>query len=74
MGRHLNTERWYDIMPATGKLRLKRVSAEKERQFPKHYRILLRDTNASTLTKAIMDAENLSLGQAWDHVRKMVNS
>lgn len=39
MGRHLNVDRWFD-RTSTGTLQRKRVSAEREKQFPIGYRKL----------------------------------
>ena len=71
--RLLNIERWYYIQP-NGKPRMKRVSAENEKRFPREYRKVLADGNlfASKLTKYIMDKEGLSLSDAWNKVKDMV--
>lgn len=72
--KHLKWSRWYDRMPATGKLRMKRVSAAKEAQFPKQYREILASGNAAKLVKHLMVEKQLSLSDAWSTVKQMVNN
>ena len=69
----LKYSRWYDIT-SQGNMRIIRVSAKMEAQFPKKYRKTLRDLGAAAATKEIMLDKSLSLSAAWEELQKMVNS
>lgn len=79
MSAYLNTEPWFHEMP-NGKLKLKRVSAAFEKQFPRQYRIIYRDAkNAGKLEAVVLvkhvraELANNSLTDAWNKVKAMFN-
>lgn len=73
MGRHLNMDRWYDKMPTTGKLRMKRVSAKMEEQFSRGWRDLLRTDGPAKTVKELMACHRIGLAEAWAMLKHMVN-
>ena len=73
MGRHLRVERWYDRMPTTGTLRMKRVSKTREEQFPLLYRTEFQQRGAVGLVKKIREDYSVSLSEAWDIAKRMMN-
>ncbi len=73
MGRHLDLTRWVTDgvhSPRKGK----RVSAVLEAQFPRVYRRVLIERGPAACVRAIMDAEGLSLAEAWARLKTMCNS
>jgi hypothetical protein len=73
MGRHLNESAWFDRQPATGTLRMKRVSAANETKFPRKYRLIYQREGAVKLVKAVMVDNKCSLAEAWGIVKGMFN-
>jgi len=71
-GPFLKYSLWYDTT-TTGKYRLKRVSAERDKQFPKEYRRFLADNSAAKLVAILRFTHQCSLADAWDMLKKMVN-
>ena len=72
--RNLKYSLWYDEMPSTGTLRLKRVSAEREKQFPREYRLILARRGPLALVTALRkNNAALTLADAWNHVKTMLN-
>ena len=74
MGRHLNTTLWFDtIVTAAGTtvLRRKRVSAKREKQFPRRYRDYYQLNGASKLCKKVMEDYHVGLAEAWAMVKRM---
>lgn len=72
MGKHLNTEAWFD-KTSTGSLRRKRVSKEREAQFPLRYRIVLQSRGPAALVKMVMKERGSTLAGTWEDVKCMVN-
>lgn len=76
--RHLDTERWFYRQP-NGKLRMKRVGAKGEEQFPRRYREVYqkaqneRGSGAVQLVAALRDELKGNLDSAWSAVKKMFN-
>lgn len=71
-GPHLKYSLWYD-KTVTGKYRLKRVSAERDKQFPREYRRFLADNSPGKLVALLRGIHNCSLATAWQMVKDMVN-
>ena len=71
--KYLKWSRWYDEMPSTGTLRLKRVSKKAEEQFPRKYRKMLAVEGPANVTKQLMLDYNLGLSAAWEKLQTMVN-
>ena len=74
MGRHLNRHLWFSEIPtAAGTIawRAKRVSAKRERQFPKRYRDFFQLHGPSKLCKRLMEEYNIGLADAWAMVKRM---
>lgn len=71
--RHLKYSRWYDRLPS-GTLRLKRVSAAREEQFPRPYRVILARNGPTALVAALLkEAPTMRISEAWNKVKLMVN-
>ena len=70
--KKLQLDHWFTRMP-NGRLRMKRVSIEREAQFPRAYRELLRARGWVGLTNQIMVETGCTLAQAWARVKTMVN-
>lgn len=73
MGKFLREERWYDKMPTTGTLRMKRVSAKREEQFPLQYRAEYQQRGAVGLVKKIQQDRGCMLHEAWAIAKEMMN-
>ena len=73
-GPYLKRSRWFDETDK-GTLRMKRVSKEKEEQFPKKYRQLYQQhhTKLGKFLKLLMAEWNCTLGDAWERTKKMFN-
>lgn len=73
-GPYLKRSRWFDEMD-NGTLRMKRVSKEKEEQFPKKYRQLYQKhhNQLGRFMKLLMEEWNCTLGDAWVRVKNMFN-
>jgi hypothetical protein len=72
MGMHLlQLDRYYYRQP-NGRLRLKRVSRQVEIRFPRPYRQALAQSPVEAV-KLLRDQQGLTLSQAWDRLKQMVN-
>ena len=69
---HLQLELWYD-KTNLGNLRLKRVSAAREYQFPREYREMVARKGPAATTVYIMQKKQISLAEAWHNLKMMVN-
>jgi hypothetical protein len=74
MGRHLKVDLWFD-QTSTGTLRRKRVSAEREKQFPIGYRKLYQRQGLVALIRYLRQesATAPSLHEAWTRTKTMFN-
>jgi hypothetical protein len=72
MSRHLNIDPWFVRMP-NNRLKMKRVSASAEKQFPRIYRLLYQESGASSICTILMMKQGCSLASAWAQVKKMFN-
>jgi translation initiation factor 2 alpha subunit (eIF-2alpha) len=73
MGKHLNVDRWFDRMPGTNDLKMKRVSGEQEGQFPKKYRLYYQREGAVKFVSYLMQEEGISISEAWKRIKQMFN-
>ena len=63
-------DRWFYLQP-NGRLRLKRVSAAAEAQFPRRFRRILADHGLVGLTMAVR-AEEANLKDTWNRIKAMI--
>lgn len=69
----LRMDRWYDTT-VRDTLRMKRISIEREKQFPRKYRIMLRDYSPSYVVQRLREEHDLGFKEAWDMLKQMVNT
>lgn len=74
MASYLNRTAWLDeLVSSTGKryFRVKRVSAQREQQFPRKYRALWCHEGPGAVVKLLMKEHNYSLSAAWSNLKLM---
>ena len=72
MGKHLKTENWF-IKQSTGTMKMKRVSAKAEQQFPRVYRSSYQQYGLPGLIRLVQNNFQCGLGEAWARVKMMFN-
>jgi len=68
--RQLNWDKWFTEGP-NGNLKLKRVSASDELQFPKKYRTLVKESGLVSLINHLKKENKITLSEAWKKCKNM---
>ena len=64
---------FFDVMPTTGTVRLKRVSKLLNARFPLHYRLAYQSGGTMAVIKALQEDKGLSLASSWSELKRMIN-